>query len=190
MLVLTATPNYGTFSLRPVDKTTDRPVIREIFRREFFGDDRPAYPDDQLWQIYDGFDTSGIFGAYLVSMHQHPLFLLEVHPPIQIDLPSEYMPDPGSIGIYCFFHCRQDFINLPALRTCISSLFNTPSVCRILTTLGCADPADPKVQLLEKAGFQPLPQLGEGPAVFCCTRETFQPKNPGILFASSFSLTE
>src|ERR1700742_2844305 len=89
---------YGNFSIRPVNKKTDRPIIREIFRHEFFGNDPQYYPDDGLWEIYDHIETEGIFGAYLVFHEEEILFLLEIHPPYQMDVDTDYLFRPGTIG--------------------------------------------------------------------------------------------
>ena len=37
MFTLTKHPANGTLSVRPVNKAMDRSIIREIFRREFYG---------------------------------------------------------------------------------------------------------------------------------------------------------
>jgi hypothetical protein len=84
--------------VRPVNKATDRPIIREIFRREFYGDNRLFYPDEGLWEIYDRMETNDVFGPYLITRGEQVLFLLEVHPPIQMDLIGEHLSAPGTIG--------------------------------------------------------------------------------------------
>src|ERR1700722_11174336 len=102
MFALTNNSDYAAFSVRPVNKATDRPVVREIFRKEFYGDDRLSYPYDGLLEIYDRMEIAGSFGAYLVCHGEQVLFLLEIHPPIQMDLTADYFAAPGAIGIYFF----------------------------------------------------------------------------------------
>ena len=177
MFTLTKQPVQGNYSVRPVDKKTDRSVIREIFRREFYGNTKMQYPDEGLWEIYDRMDTNAAFGAYLVSQNNHILFLLEVHPPVQMDLRSEFLSQPGTIGIYCFYHSLLETANLPAFRACIASLFAYPSVNRILTTLNHIAPGDTRATLLQRSGFSRLPENMERSAVYCCTRDSFQLNN-------------
>src|SRR5277367_71613 len=88
MFTLTVNPINGAFSVRPVCKSTDRPIIRELFCIEFYGDQPQPFFDDGLWEIYDSMQTTTkeVFGAYLVYYREHPLFLLEIHPPVQMDL--------------------------------------------------------------------------------------------------------
>lgn len=174
MFTLTKHPPGGTLSVRPVNKATDRSVVREIFRREFYGNDKTQYPDDGLWEIYDRMDTNGAFGAYLVSQYNHILFLLEVHPAVQMDLRGEFLSQPGTIGIYCFYHSLQETVNLPAIQACINSLFNDPSIGNILTTLNYIAPGDPRSLLLERAGFTRLTGNTDRSAVYCCTRDSFR----------------
>ena len=181
MFALTKHPGHGTLSVRPVNKSTDRSIIREIFRREFYGNTRTQYPDEGLWEIYDRMDTNDAFGAYLVSEYNHILFLLEVHPAVQMDLRVEFLSQPGAIGIYCFYHSMQETINLPAFRTCISSLFNYPSISCILTTLNHVAAGDARTALLEKAGFSRLSENTDRSAVYCCTRESFHHTGAVIL---------
>ncbi len=173
MFALTKHPAYGTFSARPVNKSTDRSVIREIFRREFYGNTKTHYPDEGLWEIYDRMDTNEAFGAYLVSQRNHILFLLEVHPPVQMDLRIEFLSQPGTIGIYCFYHSLQESVNLPAFCACINSLFSYPSIGRILTTLNHVASCDTRTTLLEKSGFSRLSESTERTSVYCCTRDSF-----------------
>jgi len=173
MFTLTKQSLQGHYSVRPVDKATDRSVIREIFRREFYGNTKMQYPDEGLWEIYDRMDTNAAFGAYLVSQDNHILFLLEVHPPVQMDLRSEVLSQPGTIGIYCFYHSLLESANLPAFRACISSLFTYSSVSRILTTLNHIAPGDPRATLLKRSGFSRLPENTDKAAIYCCTRESF-----------------
>ncbi|MBS1661241.1 MAG: hypothetical protein JST68_09345 [Bacteroidetes bacterium] len=173
MFALTKHPEQGTLSVRPVNKATDRSLIREIFRREFYGNTKVQYPDEGLWEIYDRMETSDAFGAYLVSERNHILFLLEVHPAFQMDLRVEFLSKPGAIGIYCFHHSIQENINLPAFRTCISSLFNYPSIGSILTTLNHVAPGDARTMLLEKSGFTRISENTDRSAVYCCTRDSF-----------------
>ena len=187
MLSLTKHENNGTLSVRPVNKNTDRSVVREIFRREFYGNNKTQYPDDGLWEIYDRMDTSGPFGAYLVSECNHILFLLEVHPAVQMDLRREYLAAPGTIGIYCFYHSVQETLNLYAFRACVSSLFSDPSIGCILTTLNHIGAGDPRTILLEKAGFRRLSDNTDRNAVYSCTRETFHYAGVTALSATSFA---
>jgi hypothetical protein len=173
MFSLAKHPANGTLSVRPVNKHTDRSVVREIFRREFYGNSKTQYPDDGLWEIYDRMDTSGAFGAYLVSQYNHILFLLEVHPAVQMDLRGEYLSAPGTIGIYCFYHSLQETLNLPAFRTCIASLFNDPAIGCILTTLNHIGAGDPRTILLEKSGFGKLSANTDRNAIYSCSRNSF-----------------
>ena len=102
------------FVVRPVNKTTDRLIVREIFRREFYGDNSPVYPDDSLWEIYDRMETNGTSSAPIWSAAANRSFSsLEIHPPIQMDLTAEHFADPNAIGIYCFFYSL-DEDHLPA----------------------------------------------------------------------------
>lgn len=173
MFALTKHPENGTLSVRPVNKATDRSLIREIFRREFYGNTKVQYPDEGLWEIYDRMDTTGAYGAYLVSEHNHTLFLLEVHPAVQMDLRVEFLSQPGAIGIYCFYHSFQQDINLPAFRACIASLFTYPSIGSILTTLNHVAAGDIRTRLMEKAGFTRISENTDRSAVYCCTRDSF-----------------
>lgn len=174
MFTLTKHPASGTLSVRPVNKDRDRSVVREIFRREFYGNNKTQYPDEGLWEIYDRMDTNGAFGAYLVSHYNHILFLLEVHPAVQMDLRGEFLSQPGTIGIYCFYHSLEETVNLPAFRACISSLFNDPSIRNILTTLNHVSPGDPRSPLLEKSGFTRFSENTDRSAVYSCTRDSFR----------------
>ena len=193
MFALTNNSEYAAFSVRPVNKTTDRPVVREIFRREFYGDNGLSYPDDGLWEIYDRMEIAGSFGAYLVCRGEQELFLLEVHPPIQMDLTLDHLTGPGAVGIYCFTWSRDETIYYPAFRACIASLFAEPAITRILTSLGQASGYDPKARLLEKTGFTRQPATSGRSTVYCCTRESFHEDkvlSTDILFAMSSALTE
>jgi len=160
MLTLTSNPLHRDFAVRPVCKETDRPLIRDIFRKEFYGTAMQTYPDEGLWEIYDsmGFDDNEVFGAYLVSYLDHPLFLLEIHPPVQMDLSSEYISEPGTVGIYCFYISGADPMNLPGFHACISSLLDQPGVDQIVTTTNQLASADPAIAILRKCGFSRLPQ--------------------------------
>jgi hypothetical protein len=174
MFTLTANPLNGTFSVRPVCKATDRLFIRELFRAAFYGDQPQPFFDDGLWEIYDNMETTptDVFGAYLVYYHERPLFLLEIHAPVQMDVEETFLSPPGTIGIYCFYASPTESLNLPALRTCIGSLLDQPGIDRILTTI--THPAeDPRATLLEKAGCRPLPKSPSSPAVYTCTMESF-----------------
>lgn len=174
MFTLTKHPANGTLSVRPVNKGRDRSVIREIFRREFYGNDKIQYPDEGLWEIYDRMDTNGVFGAYLVSQCNHILFLMEVHPAVQMDIRGEFLSKPGTIGIYCFYHSLREAVSLPAFRACVSSLFNDPSIGNILTTLNHIAPGDPRSLMLEKSGFTRLSENTDRAAVYSCTRDSFR----------------
>jgi hypothetical protein len=174
MFTLTKHSANGTLSVRPVNKATDRSVIREIFRREFYGNNKVQYPDEGLWEIYDRIETNGVFGAYLVSQCNHILFLLEVYPAVQMDLRPEYMSQEGTIGIYCFCHSFQEILTVPAFRACIDSLFNDPSIRRILTTINYVPASDPRIMLLERSGFSRLSDYTDRQAVFSCTRDNFR----------------
>jgi hypothetical protein len=181
MFALSTNPAYAAFSVRPVDKATDRPLVREIFRREFYGDGRQSFPDEGLWEIYDRMEITGPYGAYLVCRGEQILFLLEIHPPIQMDLTPDYFTGPGAVGIYCF------------TRACIASLLAESAITRILTSLGQASGYDPKARLLEKSGFIRQPATSGGSTVYCCTRESFHAEkvlSTGILFALPPALTE
>ena len=193
MFALITNHAYAAFSVRPVNKATDRPMVREIFRREFYGDNRLSYPDDGLWEIYDRMEIAGPFGAYLVCRGEQVLFLLEIHPPIQMDLTADHFTDPGTIGIYCFTWSRDETIYHPAFRACIASLLAEPAITRILTSLGQASGYDPKARLLEKSGFIRQPATSGMPTVYCCTRESFHTEkvlSTSILFAQPSALTE
>jgi hypothetical protein len=193
MFALSTKPDYAAFSVRPVNKATDRPLIREIFRQEFYGDDRQPYFDDGLWEIYDRMEIAGPFGAYLVYRGEQVLFLLEIHSPIQMDLTADYLADPGALGIYCFTWSHDETSCHSAFRACIASLLGEPAVTRILTSLGQVSESDPKVQLLEKSGFTCQPATSGRSIVYCCTRESFYAEkvlSTGILFASPSALTE
>jgi hypothetical protein len=193
MFALTTDPAYASFVVRPVNKTTDRLIVREIFRWEFYGDNCPIYPDDGLWEIYDRMETNGVFGAYLVCLGEQILFLLEIHPPIQMDLTAEHFADPNAIGIYCFFYSPDETIYLPAFQACIASLLNNPGIKSILTSLSLATGSDPRAGLLEKSGFRRLRTSSNKPSIYCCTRESFGPEkllSTRILLATLSSFTE
>ena len=193
MFALSTNPDYAAFSVRPVNKATDRLVVREIFRREFYGDNRLSYPDDGLWEIYDRMEIAGSFGAYLVCRGEQVLFLLEIHPPIQMDLTPDHFTGPGAVGIYCFTWSRDETIYYPAFRACIASLFAEPAITRILTTLGQASGYDPKARLLEKAGFTRQLATSGRSTVYCCTRENFHRDkvlSTDILFAQPSALIQ
>jgi len=193
MFALSTDPAYAAFAVRPVNKTTDRFVVREIFRREFYGDNSPVYPDDSLWEIYDHMETSGVFGAYLVCRGEQVLFLLEIHPPIQMDLTAEHFTDPNDIGIYCFFYSSDESIYLPAFQACIASLLDNPCINRILTSLNQSTGFDPRVGLLEKSGFRRLRGGSNKPSIYRCSRDSFSPEkllSTRILFATASSFTE
>jgi hypothetical protein len=192
MFVLSADPAYATLTVTPVNKATDRAIVREIFRREFYGDNCPSYPDDGLWEIYDRMETNGVFGAYLVCRGEQVLFLLEIHPPIQMDLTAEYFKDPNAIGIYCFLYCRDEAICLPAFQACIASLLNYSGIRRILTSLHQPAKSDPRARMLEKAGFSLVSSPPNKPSVYRCSQVGSDAKNllsTNILFATRAAFT-
>lgn len=174
MLTLTAIPLNGAFSVRPVCKATDRTIIRELFRKEFYGDLPQTYPDEGLWEIYDSMEPSEdeVFGAYMVYYRDHLLFLMEIHPPVMMGLAPE-LSQPGTVGVYCFFNSLLDPMNPQALRACTGSLLDHPSVDRILTTLTYTIPVDPRIQFLEKSGFKRVLKSPDRAAVYSCTAKTF-----------------
>jgi hypothetical protein len=180
MFALTTKVIQGHLSVRPVNKATDRPIIREIFRREFYGDNRLFYPDEGLWEIYDRMETNDVFGAYLVTRGEQVLFLLEVHPPIQMDLIAEHLSAPGTIGIYCFGFCRDEAAVQDAFGACIGSLFTYSAVTRILTSLSHVRAFDPRASLLERSGFRLLTAPSNKLSVYCCTRDAFTPTAPTV----------
>jgi hypothetical protein len=173
MFTLTFQPLNGAFSVRPVCKATDRPVIRALFCAAFYGDLPQPFLDEGLWEIYDNMETTAddVFGAYLVYYRDRLLFLLEIHSAVQIDL-TALLSQQRTIGIYCFYASPAESLNLAALRTCIGSLLDQPGIDRILTTVAC--PAEePRATLLERAGFQPLPKSPDSATVYCCTIKSF-----------------
>ncbi|HMI60613.1 MAG TPA: hypothetical protein VK518_06890 [Puia sp.] len=173
MFTLTTKPACEVFAVRPVNKTSDRSIIRNIFRQEFYGDSPKLYPDEGLWEIYERIDTRDVFGAYLVCEGDTVLFLLEIHPPVQMDLAGEYLLQKEEIGIYCFFQSPGAAANLPALSACIDSLLNYPSIRRIITSLGYVTPNEPKAILLKKTGFERHPGSTDKLSIYQCNRESF-----------------
>jgi hypothetical protein len=173
MLSITSSFTRGDLTLRPVCKDTDRGIVRELFRHEFYGSHPQLYPDDGLWEIYDSMETHEAFGAYLVFYHDRLLFLLEVHPPVQMDLSADYLSKPGTIGIYCFYTTPNDPVNLPALRTVVGALLGFRSIQRIVTRVNFVSSADPRVLLLEKAGFRRLTKSPDKAAIYYCNPDTF-----------------
>ena len=173
MFTLTANPLNRAFAVRPVCKATDRSIIRELFRQEFYGNLARIYSDQGLWEIYDNMEPTDTdsCGAYLVSFRDRLLFLLEIHPSFQLDLPSSQPAEPGSIGIYCFFASPDDPMNRPAFRTCITSLFDDPSIHQIFTSFTPVSRHDPRLTLLEKGGFQRLPTSNHS-FLYRCSMET------------------
>ena len=159
--------------MRPICKDTDRALVRELFRHEFYGNRPQFYPDDGLWEIYDSMETEDAFGAYLVFYHDRLLFLLEVHPPVQMDLAAEHLSQPGTIGIYCFYASHDEQLNLLALRACIGSLLGYRSIKRIVTRVNFVSPGDSRVMLLEKTGFRRLAKSSDKAAVYYCNPDTF-----------------
>ena len=175
MFTLTVNPLNRAFAVRPVCKATDRLTVRELFRKEFYGSVVQNYPDEGLWEIYDNMEVndSDIFGAYLVSFRDRLLFLLEIHPSFQMDLPASCLSREGSIGVYCFFATADDPMNLPAFRTCINSLFDDPGIHQVLTAISPVSRRDPRLDLLARTGFQRLPGSTDRSRIFRCTMETF-----------------
>ena len=171
MLTTTSSLMKGALSLRPICKETDRTIVRELFRREFYGDRPQPYPDEGLWEIYDSMETNDAYGTYLVFYQERLLFLLEVHPPIQMDLSADLFSQSGTIGIYCFYASREEHMNLPALRACIDSLLHYPAIKRIITRVNFITPGDPRIDLLEKAGFRRLAQSPDRAAIFYCDQD-------------------
>ena len=174
-LTLAFDPLNRGFAVRPVCKETDRPLVREIFRKEFYGSALLAYSDEGLWEIYDTMDgnEANVFGAYLVSYLDRPLFLLEVHPPVQMGLDTEYLSERGTIGIYCFYTSGADPMNLTGFRACISSLLDHPSVDQIVTTTTNMPVDDPRVTILGNSGFTRLPKNHDRPTIYRCTQISF-----------------
>ena len=177
MLALSPTPAHKDLSVRRVNKASDRLVIREVFRKEFFGDHTRQFPDEGLWEIYDKMETEGIFGAYLVYNKEELLFLLEIYPPVQMDLAGEWQLQRGDIGIYCFFPSFHPAAIETALKACLDALLNTPGIRRIITGVGHAEAGEPRVILLKRAGFEPLPDSTERLSIYQCTRKSFLTKH-------------
>lgn len=173
MLTITSSLKKSDLSLRPVCKDTDRAIVRELFCHEFYGSSPQLYSDDGLWEIYDSMETYDAFGAYLVFHHDRVLFLLEVHPPVQMDLAPEYCSRTGTIGIYCFFASSSDHMNLIALRAIIAALLDHRSIRRIVTRINFVTSGDPYVALLEKAGFRRLAKSPNTAAIYYCNSDTF-----------------
>lgn len=170
MLALLSNPPYQTLTIRPVNKATDRTAIHRIFRQEFYGDDPRPCPEEEIWKIYDTLESRGIYGAYLVCRDDHPLFLLEVHPPLQLDIAGELTLQNTDLGVYCFFSSLREASNSTALKACLDSLLSYPGIRRIITTVGYASPDEPKVALLKKAGFVLRPESTVRLAILECTR--------------------
>jgi hypothetical protein len=118
-------------------------------------------------------ETHGAFGAYLVFDHDRLLFLLEVHPPDQMDLAADDLSQPGTIGIYCFYSSPDDHMCLPALRACIDALLNSQPTQCVVTRVNFVTTKDPRVILLEKAGFRRLTKSPDNAAIFYCNGDTF-----------------
>jgi hypothetical protein len=173
MLALSPTPAHKDLTVRRVDKASDRPIIREVFCKEFFGDHTRQYPDEGLWEIYDKMETEGIFGAYLVYNKEDLLFLLEIYPPVQMDLSAELQLQRGDIGIYCFFSSFHLAAIELALKACLDALLDTPGIRRIITAVGHAQSGEPRVILLERAGFERLADSTERLSIYECIRKSF-----------------
>jgi hypothetical protein len=172
MFTLTSSPLNGAFTARPVCKATDKPVIRELFRKEFYGNMLHSYPDEGLWEIYDSMEPNedDLFGAYMVFYRDRFLFLLEIHHPMMMGL-SPDLSGPGTIGIYTFYANPADPMNITAFRACISRLLD--SVDRVLTLPIYTIPADPRVTILAKSGFLRLSKSHDPKAIFGCTAQSF-----------------
>lgn len=175
MFTLTYNPSNRDFAVRPICKETDRTLVREIFRKEFYGTAMQAYPDEGLWEIYDSMETNDqeVYGAYMVFYLDRPLFLLEIHPPIQMDLVSDFLSEPGTVGIYCFYVSGADPMNIPGFRTCISSLLDHPNVDQILTTINHMAKGDTRIGILEHSGFSRLPKNRDRSVIYRCTQLSF-----------------
>jgi hypothetical protein len=171
MLVLPSTLSNNGLSIRPVRKEPDRPVIHQIFQREFYGGDPKPYSDLGLWEIYDKMDTRGAYGAYLVYQAEQVRFLIEVYPPEMMYFP-DYALQEQDIGIYCFFLSINEAIDLPALSACVDALLQYPDIHRIITSFSPASPDEPGTTLLQKAGFVPRPESTERLSIYECTPES------------------
>jgi hypothetical protein len=189
MLSITSSLINGDLTLRPVSKDTDRGIVREIFRHEFYGSRHQLYPDEGLWEIYDSMETHDAYGAYLVFDQDHLLFLLEVHPAVQMDLASDQLLQPGTIGIYCFYTATDDQMNLIGLKTVVSALLGYRSIRRIITRINFVSPGDPRPLLLEKAGFRRLTKSPDTAAIYYCNApaEYF---SANTLFAATPALSQ
>jgi hypothetical protein len=176
MLVLSPKPDYKAFSVRPVNKGSDSETIRQVFHKELYGDDPRRFPDESLLNIYDKMDTRDIWGAYLAFYNDHFLFLLEVHPPLQMDLPEEYPLEGNDVGIYCFSTSFDEPEKEPALSACLDTLLDHPGINRVVTSIGYTGPEDPKAAFLKKAGFTELTGSTDKLSVYECTRESLQAK--------------
>jgi hypothetical protein len=64
-------------------------------------------------------------------------------------------------------------MNLPALRTIIDTLLLYPSINRIVTRVNFVTPGDPRVSILEKAGFRRQTDSSDKSAVYYCNPDTF-----------------
>lgn len=175
MFTLAFNPSNRDLAVRPICKEKDRSLVREIFRKEFYGSALQSYPDEGLWEIYDSMEANqeDVFGAYLVSYLDRPLFLLEIHPPVQMDLPAAQLADPGTVGIYCFYTSIVDPMNLPGFHTCIGSLLDYPGIDYIVTTNNNLRYEDPRVGILQRSGFTRLSGNPNQPTVYRCTQLSF-----------------
>jgi hypothetical protein len=173
MFGILSDPFKGALSLRPVSRSSDRSLIRELFRKEFYGESPQTFSDEGLWAIYDTMETHGVFGAQLAFWRDQPLLLLEVHPLVQMDLDRRRFSGMGAIGAYVFYFIRQHQMNLPVTRACIGALLHDPDVSRIFTTLGYNELSGPKTALLEGTGFRRLTDSSDKPPVYCCTPGSF-----------------
>ena len=122
-------------------------------------------------------ETEGIFGAYLVYNKEELLFLLEIYPAVQMDLAGELPLQRGDIGIYCFFPSFYPAAIEMALKACLDALLNIPGIRRIITAIGHAKSGEPKVILLKRTGFEPLPDSTERLSIYQCTRESLLTKH-------------
>jgi hypothetical protein len=64
-------------------------------------------------------------------------------------------------------------MNLPGFRACVSNLLDHPSVDQILTTTNHMPNDDPRIAILEHAGFTRLPKNRDQSVVYRCTQLSF-----------------
>jgi hypothetical protein len=90
-----------------------------------------------------------------------------------MDLAADFLSQPGTIGIYCFYASPEDHMNVTGLRTVVAALLGYRSICRIITRINFVTPADPRAHLLEKAGFRRLTKTPDKAAIYYCNPDTF-----------------